>query len=80
MQFFVTTDELLSYSLGGGVARSDDNVFLFEGDISMNKSEAIKIVQGSSAERRRRAVGNTGSIRLWPKNVPYAISRSLCKF
>lgn len=65
--------------LGSGVGRSDENVFLFEGDIEMNKSEAINIVQGNGASRQRRAVIGTRN-KLWPRRVPYAIDGSLREF
>jgi hypothetical protein len=61
------------------VGRSDENVFLFEGDIEMNKSEAINIVQGNGASRQRRAVIGTRN-KLWPRRVPYAIDGSLREF
>lgn len=66
---------------GSGVGRSDMNVFLYEGDIQMDKSEAINIIQGrkvsQGTSRGKRAVMKKNTGRLWPKNIPYAISRSL---
>jgi hypothetical protein len=55
-------------------------VFLFQGDIEMNKSDAINIIQGRRRSRQTRAVIKTSRRNLWPKNVPYAIDSSLRKF
>ena len=62
-----------------GTGRSDDHVFLFQGDIEMSKTDAVKIVQESRAGRSKRAVTRSRH-NLWPKNVPYAIDSSLSKF
>lgn len=70
---------LLIFFSGSGIGRSDDHVFLFEGDIGMNKSEAINIIQHSQTGRGRRAVIRSRN-NLWPKNVPYAIDGSLSKY
>jgi hypothetical protein len=69
----------LSLFLGSGIGRSDENVFLFEGDIEMNKTNAIEIIQNKGPSRGKRAVIRTRGQNLWPRNVPYAIDGSLRK-
>jgi hypothetical protein len=57
---------------------------LFEGDIVMNKTEAIEIIQNNTihtngTSRKKRAVIRTRRQNLWPKNVPYAIDATSSK-
>ena len=65
---------------GNGMGRSDDKVFLFEGDIEMNKTDVANIVENNEKLRQKRAVVNIKTAagqELWTKNVAYAISSSL---
>ena len=67
---------------GNGMGRSDDKVFLFEGDIDMNKTDVeINMVEKNEKLRQKRAVVNIKTAaagqELWTKNVAYAISSSL---
>ena len=64
--------------LGDGIGRNDDHVFLFEGDIKMSKNDAINILQQKEKSRHTRAV-TSNKQKLWPANVPYVVSSSLCK-
>ena len=72
------------YNIGSGLARSSDGVFLYQGDISLEKEEVSNLTrenssQANSVSRGKRAVIRTNGVRLWKRNPSYAIDSSLRK-
>ena len=73
--------KLLFSFLGSGIERSDDKVFLIEGDIRMKEADLEDKVEKNEKSRKKRAVINikeTLDRDLWTKNISYAIN--LCMF
>ena len=66
--------------LGSGIRRSDDQVFLVEGDIQMNRDDVENMVQNDGKSRQIRAAIINNGRNLWSPNIPYAIASSLCTF
>jgi hypothetical protein len=66
--------------LGRGIGRNDSDGFLFEGDIRMNKSDAINLIENNGKSRQTRGAIAYKDM-LWQKDrVAYVIDSSLGKF
>ncbi|XP_028403636.1 zinc metalloproteinase nas-6-like isoform X2 [Dendronephthya gigantea] len=62
---------------GSGIGRSDENVFLFEGDIEVDKTELTKSGYPNSSSRKKRAVIRNNGRNLWGSIIYYVLDRSL---
>jgi hypothetical protein len=64
--------------LGTGIGRSDTDVFLFEADIVVDKSELTGsgYPNATSNRKKRAVIRNTGR-NLWGRTIYYILDRSL---
>ena len=62
--------------LGKGPSRSGSSDFLFQGDISMSKTEVVNLLSAGTT-RRKRAVMRKTSTNLWTGGISYVLHRSI---
>lgn len=61
---------------GKGPSRSGSSDFLFQGDISMSKTEVVNLLSAGTT-RRKRAVMRKTSTNLWTGGISYVLHRSI---